>query len=230
MLSRMHSKLGTAGLVVAVIALIAALTGAAFAAGGLTKQQEKQVKKIAKKFAGKPGPMGPQGVPGAKGDTGAKGDPGANGAPGAPGQPGTDGEDGACSTANPDCTLPSGATETGTWSAGIATSAQEIVPISFNLPLAEPPTAINFVRANGKEKFFNTQTFETEERDPLKCHGSVADPTAEPGVVCIYLDKEQNVQFSETNFTPRFYRSGATFTALLGENGGAEGTYAVMAP
>ena len=80
--SRMHDKLGTAGLFVAIAALVAALAGTALAAGGLTKQQEKQVTKIAKKYAGKPGAQGPQGPQGPAGPAGAKGDPGAQGAPG----------------------------------------------------------------------------------------------------------------------------------------------------
>ena len=68
--SRIHDKLGTAGLVVAVIALVFAMVGGAFAAAGLTTKQKKQVKTIAKKYAGKQGsagPQGPQGVTGANG-------------------------------------------------------------------------------------------------------------------------------------------------------------------
>jgi hypothetical protein len=56
MISRIHSKLGTAGLVVALVALVVALTGVAFAASGLNSKQKKEVKKIAKQFAGKQGP------------------------------------------------------------------------------------------------------------------------------------------------------------------------------
>ena len=53
MLSRLHQKLGTAGLVVAVVALVAALGGAAIAAGGgLTGQETQEVKKSAQKFGG----------------------------------------------------------------------------------------------------------------------------------------------------------------------------------
>ena len=73
MFSRMHDKLGTAGLVVAIVALVFAMVGGAYAAGGLTKQQEKQVTKIAKKYAGKPGAQGPQGPQGPAGLVGAKG-------------------------------------------------------------------------------------------------------------------------------------------------------------
>ena len=83
MLSRVHSKLGTAGLVVAIVALVAALGGGAYAAsGGLSGKQKKEVEKISKKYAGKPGAPGANGnngAPGAKGDTGAAGSSGTSG-------------------------------------------------------------------------------------------------------------------------------------------------------
>ncbi len=88
MFSKLHDRLGTAGLVIAVIALVAALAGTAFAAAGLNGKQKKEVKKIAKQFAGKrgpAGPIGPTGAVGAKGDTGAKGEKGDTGSAGAPG-------------------------------------------------------------------------------------------------------------------------------------------------
>jgi collagen triple helix repeat protein len=92
MLGRLHDRLGTAGMIVAVIALVAALTGSALAASGaLTGQQKKEVKKIAKKFAGKDGAQGPAGQTGAQGP---KGDAGAGGADGQNGQNGLDGENG----------------------------------------------------------------------------------------------------------------------------------------
>jgi hypothetical protein len=100
MFSRIHDRLGTAGLVVAVIALIAALSGTALAAVGLNGKQKKEVTKIAKKYAGQPGApgtAGPAGAPGAAGTAGAKGDKGdagARGEDGTDGTPGTPGADG----------------------------------------------------------------------------------------------------------------------------------------
>lgn len=110
MFSRIHDKLGSAGLIVAIIALVFAMVGGAYAASddnsGATVSAKKskkkkkskgvtpaQVRKIAKQEAKKfansnPGPQGPQGVPGAqgakgdKGDTGSKGDDGEDGATG----------------------------------------------------------------------------------------------------------------------------------------------------
>lgn len=78
MLSKLHSRLGTAGFMVAIVALIAAVTGTAFAAAGLNSKQKKEVKAIAKSFQGT-GPAGPQGPPGAPGAAGPKGADGAAG-------------------------------------------------------------------------------------------------------------------------------------------------------
>jgi hypothetical protein len=86
MLQRLHRRLGTAGLAVAVIALIAALGGTALAASGaLTGKQKKEVQKIAKQYAGKPGAPGAAGT---NGTNGTNGKDGSNGAPGAPGKAG----------------------------------------------------------------------------------------------------------------------------------------------
>jgi hypothetical protein len=158
MLSRIHNKLGTAGLVVAVIALVAALAGTAIAAGGgLNSKQKKEVKKIAKKYAGKngatgpAGPQGPAGPAGAKGDAGAAGaagpagptgPTGAKGAAGAAGPTGPTGEAGVCSVENSTCVAPSGATFTGTWGTSGGSGDISMVAISFPLQVSPAPTAV----------------------------------------------------------------------------------------
>ena len=237
MLSRMHSKLGTAGLVVAIVALVAALGGAAFAAiAKLSPQQKKDVKKIATKVAKKvavPGPQGAKGDAGATGATGAAGTNGTNGTNGANGANGEPGEDGACSSSNPECTLPSTATETGAWAVGPGGVGAEFVALSFNIPLATAPTDIAFVRENGQEKYFDVDAFEVKERDPLFCTGTPKDPTAPPGKVCVYVEKENTMNFEKDVIgeNPRLRRSGAFFTAIK-ESGFsyAIGTFAVTAP
>jgi len=89
MLSKVHNRFGTAGLVVSIVALIAALAGTAFAAQqALSGKQKKEVEKIAKQV-GKPGPTGPtgpQGLAGPKGDTGSAGAAGGKGTDGAAGK------------------------------------------------------------------------------------------------------------------------------------------------
>jgi hypothetical protein len=252
LISRIHSKLGTAGFIVAIVALVAALSGVAIAASGLNSKQKKEVKSIAKTEAKKvaiPGPPGPQGAPGAPGAKGDKGDPGAQGEPGKPGTNGTngtngkdgkdgkDGENGACSAKNTKCVMPSGSTLTGTWSisfapTGTASGAFGTSSISFNLayPVASGPTL----------HFLGFKELEEEEGPNIEfCEGSVAEPKADPGHLCVYEFEPQaspykyEQGFTET-FAPAYDRkSGITlFFNSVKENGPAFGlgTWAVTAP
>lgn len=102
MFSRIHNKLGTAGLVVAIVALVAALGGTAFAMTGLNSKQKKEVTTIAKKFAGKPGPAGPAGPQGPAGAPGANGAKGATGSQGIQGIQGIQGEPGPTGPTGPE--------------------------------------------------------------------------------------------------------------------------------
>jgi hypothetical protein len=217
MLSRAHSKLGTAGLVVAIVALVAALTGAAFAAGGLTKKQEKQVKKIAKRYAGKNGAPGAPGPQGPKGDQGLKGDQGPKGEKG---DQGTVGEAGMCSEEEPNCVLAPGAMETGMLSvtgSEAETAGEKIkVALSFPLRLSSAPTAVSsnaelfghkvgvILDGTGPTPhFFGPHSSPATGPNPQKefeedgeayeaaCPGEFEQPeSAESGVLCIYLGAE----------------------------------------
>jgi hypothetical protein len=236
MLSRIHNKLGTAGLVVAIVALVAAMGGAAFAASKLNTTQKKEVEKIAKREAKKfPGPAGPAGPQGAKGDPGAAGTAGATGPTGAAGTPGTDGVTGPTGKTGPTgvtgttgvtgatgptgppgivSPLPSGQTETGVWSFGPAGAGFfTFLNGSFNIPLAKVPKKIVTLK---------------EGAESTECPGSVAEPKAKPGVVCVYT-------FGENNFTgfvgeSFLFRSGWAFTGgSTGAEGLAFGTWAVTA-
>jgi len=155
MLSRIHNKLGTAGLVVAIVALVAALGGAAWAASDnhLSGGEKKEVKKIAKSFQGQGpvGPQGPAGAPGkagaagaagAKGATGARGATGAKGATGttgATGESGTAGATGATGTFGSE-PLPSGQTLKGIFGSG--GEGFNRVPVSFPVRVSPAPTAV----------------------------------------------------------------------------------------
>jgi hypothetical protein len=197
MFSKLHERLGTAGLVVAVVALVAAVAGTAVAAGGLTAQQEKQVKKIAKKYAGKRGPTGPAGAPGAQGPAGPQGVPGANGTNGKDGEDGATGATGATGKTGATGvtgvtgttgatgfsgftdTLPSGKTETGTW--GDAFNEQGLGVLTFAIPLAAPiPTA-------------NVKRIPEGGTPPAECDNgtgaasSPANPEADPGFLCVFV-------------------------------------------
>lgn len=168
MLKRIHERLGTAGLVIAVVALVAALAGTAFAAGGLTKKQEKQVVKIAKKYAGKPG------APGATGAQGPKGDPGPKGEPGVKGDEGKQGPEGEVGPPGPtETTLPPGKTETGTWFVKGQHQEELGIAISFPLRLSHP--------------------VKIGEKETTQCPGSATEPEAAPGYFCLYALAENNL-------------------------------------
>jgi hypothetical protein len=167
MLSKLHSRLGTAGFVVAIVALVAAVAGTAIAATGLNSKQKKEVKSIAKSFQGK-GPAGPQGPAGAAGPKGADGAQGPAGKDGAgvttaPADAGECAEGGVkittgngvstavCNGEEGDAgepgqsgftkTLPPGETETGVWTLSETVAPENggsaVVPLSFPIPLAE---------------------------------------------------------------------------------------------
>ncbi|HET8566343.1 MAG TPA: hypothetical protein VFL77_07700 [Solirubrobacterales bacterium] len=189
MFSRLHNKLGTAGLVVAIVALVAALTGAAFAAGGLTKRQEKQVKKIARKYAGKRGPAGPAGPAGAQGATGPKGDRGEKGEKGDRGLPGPAGgfsEE-----------MEAGTTLRGNWSiSSNAAYGTDAVSYLMKYPGTTPPEIV-FVRTGPaaecesfSEEVVKNACKAENQAASAHCPGSDADPQAEPGFICFYLSPQ----------------------------------------
>jgi hypothetical protein len=209
MYSKLHNRLGTAGLVVAIVALVAALAGTAFAAAGLNSKQKKEVKSIAKSFQGT-GPQGPVGPAGAKGDKGDAGSAGGNGKSivtasepeGANcAEGGTslevegsgvkkfacNGEEGSPWAAGG--TLPVGATETGTWGGSSHVSGTLLMPITFTLPLPEAPEVV--VDGNAGEG----------------CPGVAGGiPAADPGKLCIYTGVSKNGAvanfFDPTQTTP----------------------------
>jgi Collagen triple helix repeat (20 copies) len=202
-LEALHKRLGTAGLAVAIGALVLAMAGGAYAAGGgLSGKQKKEVEKIAKKFAGKPGatgpqgPQGPQGLPGAKGEKGEKGDKGDTGLAG---------KDGTFSTEP----LPSGQTLTGVWGQEIAPTNGELslATISYPIRVSPAPTKLDWVKAGGNSALVvNPETgafvkiLETPEEVEEVCPGSVADPQAVAGNVCMYTAFEESATFDNGFF------------------------------
>jgi hypothetical protein len=240
MFNRIHQKLGTAGFIISIVALVAALGGGAYAAsGGLSGKQKKEVEKIAKRYAGKPGANGTNGATGpagAKGDTGTKGDagaPGVNGTNGTNGTPGAPGQTGFTDT------LPAGKTETGAWSIDASTAGQlnTFATISFPIPLsAGSPEGAAFV--------FNGEQTANEEFGTSGCSGTVAEPTAPTGVLCVYTQVEGGEQghliIESRDFGGDFSAYGPTGAYLSGpslvgtpaapKSVEAAGTWAVTAP
>jgi len=219
MISRIHSKLGTAGFIVAIVALIAALGGAAIAAAPkLNPTQKKEVKKIAqteaKKFSGVPGPAGAAGAPGAKGDKGDKGDQGEKGEKGEKGPKGDKGDKG--DEGSPwvaGGVLPSGKTETGTWAVGGATAIHvEWLDISFNIPLSAAPTVV-----------FN-------EPETTNCPGTFEDPKAAAGKLCLYVMESNGLALFTAPGPPfPFFptKAGAIVAFDMGAEDFGFGTWAV---
>jgi hypothetical protein len=212
MFHRLHERIGTAGLVVAVIALVAALGGTALAGGGvLTGKQKKEVARIAKRFAGQPGPQGaagPVGPAGPGGARGAKGDPGEKGEKGDVGSPWTAGG-----------TLPAGATETGAWALGPTHDPVVYGAISFTIPLvgALDPSHVHLIAPDGEELVANPDNGEIEKAPQPACTGSAGQPTAEAGNLCVY----EAYQTSGPRFASGSINSPGSTGTLGGPPGGA---------
>jgi hypothetical protein len=188
MLQRFQDRVGTAGLIVAIVALVLALGGGAYAASGaLTSKQKKEVEKIAKKYAGKPGvagATGPAGAAGGKGDAGSNGNTGPEGKQGPEGKRGPEGEEGLEGSPWIVGSLPSGKTEMGTWSFGEAAAAGvQYAPVSFSVPLGVGSTvAVHYVNAAGNEE----EEGEVKREPATHCLGTNVDPSAPSGTLCLY--------------------------------------------
>lgn len=206
MFSMMRRPATLAGLF-ATFVLIAAMTGGAWAAKKYLITSTKQISpSVLKKLRGKQGPQGAPGQAGANGQTGAQGAAGPQGSQGDKGSSvtgtaipsggacgpgvtgvkytlegvstnvcnGKEGKEGSPWT--PESELPEGATLTGAWQAPESTGA----PISFPLALPEPLEG-GFGSPGGQIHKSDETGFATN------CPGTTAEPSAEPGHLCIYL-------------------------------------------
>jgi hypothetical protein len=139
---------------------------------------------------GRTGARGATGLPGAKGDTGAAGAPGAKGDPGSKGDPGLKGDKGdrGDSALDP---VPSGQTIRGTVGGdfhAFDSSASDFgVDVTFPMP-APDGLADNEVFVDVSHwQNAGGQTPPTTDDDNPDCDGTPEDPTAPPGMVCIYV-------------------------------------------
>jgi len=126
------------------------------------------VKTIAKQFApagtpGATGPVGPQGAVGPRGEVGPEGPEGPQGEPGETGPTETN--------------LPSGKTLRGLWQVQASDAAEAFASISY--PLRVVPAPIEEIWVGVGES--------NEE-----CPGTLAEPKAKPGRLCIYAQVLKN--------------------------------------
>lgn len=187
---------------------------------------------------GETGATGPKGLPGPAGPSGPSGPPGANGTTGPAGTSGPTGPEGVCAKAN--CTLPSGATETGTWSISAIEpvhALESYTPISFPVRLEKASSEAAFLSA-----------LETEELDKHEkatglggCAGTSVFPTAPKGKLCVYTQPLSEEPASLTVFIKAAgeeeleegYGPSGAFLLTIVKAGGkakANGTWAVTAP
>ena len=222
--------------------------------------QGKPGKRGPKGPKGDPGAQGPAGANGKDGAPGAKGENGTNGTNGTPGTPGAPGKDGKSvesfpiATGEPECagqggaeyeveesgasteicngkegspwtaggTLPVNATETGGWAfTGTAADTEGVyVPISFPIKLG------GFIAA--EKVHFGIQT---EEPFHSICGGSVSNPTAPSGELCVYFEELVNANFEEirqlTNGAKGAGRPGAFLRFSMTGTGYGLGSWAV---
>jgi hypothetical protein len=202
-------------MLVGVAALVLAMTGGAWAAKKYVITSTSQIKpSVLKKLIGKAGPPGP---------AGGQGQAGPQGAPGAAGAPGGQGPQGSPWTAGG--TLPSGESLQGAWSTPEfdTTTPSEglviaVVPISFGIPL---PEALDAAHVKYVEK-------EAETPGEGECPGTVKEPEAERGFLCLYTEHvDGTVQFAGQ---PGHWASGAVVQFGMLGVGKAYGTWAVTAP
>jgi Collagen triple helix repeat (20 copies) len=141
------------------------------------------------------GATGPSGATGATGSTGSgttgatgpTGPSGANGAPGATGAAGPTGEPGSFLS-----TLPSGQTETGSWTVTTPAAPEEgarlaAAQISFPVPLAKVPTKVVYLSKKQTES-----EVPAECESPSKVKGALEVPQAAVGVLCVYTGQEES--------------------------------------
>jgi Collagen triple helix repeat (20 copies) len=218
MFSGIRKRLTYANIVM-TLALVFAISGGAYAAGKYLINSTKQINpKVLKALKGKSGANGVNGTNGANGKDGAQGPGGQNGVAGANGANGENGvsvasktlakgdanckEGGsefiaveskksyACNGSSPTGggTLPKGSSEKGRWAA-VSTTGLATEGVSFDIPLASAP-AVHYINASQKE------LTATGEQTSTVCTGSVVNPTAPEGTLCVYANLEKSVSTS----------------------------------
>jgi Collagen triple helix repeat (20 copies) len=214
------------------LALVFAMTGGAYAAKHYVITSTNQIspkvltalkgKNGTAGSAGSAGPAGPAGPAGGKGETGAAGGPGAEGPQGKEGREGKEGKQGPAGQTGYTAVLPSGATETGTWSFSAGPSTHSLLAsVSFSIPLKSGLEEAHVIFVSYEELL--------ESKAPAACPGEFNEnsttgfivPKAEPGYLCVYegLMDSGNVEHSGAPFN----KFRAEVEIALPENTGGQG-------
>ncbi len=240
------------------LALVFAMSGGAYAAGKYLITSTKQISpKVLKSLVGKTGPAGKNGANGANGVNGAPGEKGAQGPQGPQGvegkegkagEPGKEGKAGANGTTGFTKTLPPGETETGTWSWFSPVQGAVAIPISLTIPLSAKlaETQVHYINRSNEEVIFPEATKgliftgPTEEKQKsTQCLGSVEEPTAAPGNLCVYTGENSGFELLNHLFQnpatpfPSTVETGTAGTVMwmsVSANSDAYGTWAVTEP
>lgn len=206
-------------------------------------------------IAGQPGAKGDTGPAGANGTNGSNGAPGVSpvGTSFAAGQKpasgctnggvefkgsnttfacnGTDGTNGTTGFTD---TLPPGKTETGAfWTSNFNNAAgNDGFAVSFNIPLATAGYKVRYVNPSAEISAPGIITGgdegEGEEVKAAQCPGTVAEPDAAPGFLCIFASGDSGANGTIVRVTKA--KSGATFLSNLGAFEFIDGSWAVTAP
>jgi hypothetical protein len=167
---------------------------------------------------GPAGPAGPTGTGGAQGPQGPAGGVGPQGPQGPQGAPGENGKTEIKTETNFDKTLPSKATETGSWSftayeKAVGGGLSHIrVPISFPIPLAAGTPGSPVIESENVHFIAEGATATQGEGCDT---GTAEKPEAEPGNLCVYVSVFQPTVLSSEpplSFDPGLNAEGAGTT------------------
>jgi hypothetical protein len=226
--------------VVLTLALVFAMTGGAYAAKKYVITSTKQISPVVlKALQGKAGPAGSQGPAGTAGAAGTAGSAGSKGENGAEGKAGSNGKDGTSVTSKAftgaagTCqeggseftaaeakktyacngspwtaggTLPSEKSEKGTWGVSgysAKVGQPELASISFAIPLKKALGASNVIYVKPGEPA------------PSGCKGTVAEPEAEPGNLCVFSQGGQAVNMASGTIHDTTFAIGASTTGAF---------------
>ena len=219
--------------VVLTLILVFAMSGGAYAAGRYLITSTKQISpKVLKALAGKSGAAGPVGAAGSAGPAGPAGPKGESGVgqPGKEGPAGPAGPTGPAGPAGPTgpqgqtgftATLPSKATETGTWSFSTGSTEEgsrqnPAASISFSIPLKAELDEHHVVFVSYEEMVNKTA--------PAICPGEFNGnfgtgkivPKAAPGYLCVYEGFMAGGNVHHTGATFEGYKAEAAISGPEG--------------